>query len=70
LLKLDPAHTVATAVKMMIALKDGDLVKAEEYAAHVRNHAPEGSEPRRMASDILALDPNQPAAYKGPAEQK
>jgi len=70
LLQLNPGHTLALTVKMAIAFQDGNLTQAKEYAAQVRSTANEGSEPYRMASNILALDPNQPPAYKRPAEQK
>jgi hypothetical protein len=67
LLAVDPQNVPALSVKMLVSLHDRKLPEARAYALQIQSLAEEQSVPYRVASQVLAMDPNEPA---GPAEPK
>ena len=63
LLAMHPEDAPSLAVKMMTSLNRGDLPKARELARRVRERSPESSNPYKLASNVLAIDPNRPNRY-------
>jgi hypothetical protein len=61
LLELNPRHILALSAQMLIALQDGNLAQAKEYAVQVRDSSPKGSHAHKKALEILAMDTDQPS---------
>ena len=69
-LQATPEHVPALVVKMLISRDEANMAEARRYATEVCRLAEKQSKAYRVASEVLALDPNQPPAYKGPVEEK
>jgi hypothetical protein len=63
-------HVNSLTVKMLVRAEDKDLAQVWDYARRICSLAKEDSTPYKIAARILAVDPNEPAEYKGPVEQK
>jgi len=65
-----PEHVPSLVVKMLLSRDEANLAEARKYAAEVCRLAEKESRAYRVASEILATDPNQPPTPQGPAEPK
>jgi hypothetical protein len=66
LLTANPRNVPALTVKMLTSLQDGNVAGAKGYAGQILTLATEQSIPYRVASHVIAIDPNRPPAYKKP----
>lgn len=69
-LKANPEHVPSLVVKMLLSRDESNTTEARKYAADVCRLAEKESRGYRVASEILAIDPNQPPTYKGPGVPK
>jgi len=69
-LQAAPEHVPSLVVKMLLSRDDANMAEARRYAKEVCRLAERQSRAYRVASEILAVDPNQPPASQGPGEPK
>jgi len=65
-----PEHVPSLVVKMLVSRDEANMAEARKYAAQVCRLAENDSKAYRVASEVLAADPNQPSKSQGPAEPK
>jgi hypothetical protein len=59
LLQTHPEHVSSLVVKMLVSFENGELAAARRIAGQVLEFAKEESDAHKLASKILAADPNQ-----------
>jgi hypothetical protein len=70
LLQGNPDHIPSLLVEMLISVEDNELTRAHGLARHVRCLAQADSPAYRLATKVLADDPNVPAGQEGAAQSK